>query len=227
MQDKAVPYLEELIKRYPVLRETGASLYDAYHIMLASFSAGGTLLVCGNGGSASDAEHIVAELMKSYLIKRRIDDSVAHELKALEDKVTSEQAGTLGFSLDALTHSLEGALPAISLTSNTALLTAYGNDVDPTFVFAQQVYAYGKPGDVLFVLSTSGNSANVIAASYVALVCGMKVIALTGISGGKLGELVSCTICVPEQETFKVQELHLPIYHALCAALEAQFFGRG
>ena len=164
------------------------------------------MLTCGNGGCAADAEHIVGELLKKFRKHRDIDAVVAAKLPA------------------ELAAKLEGALPAVSLVSMSGILTAFANDVAWETAFAQQVYGLGAAGDVLIALSTSGNSANCVAAAQVAKAKGMKVVALTGTDGGKLAALADAAIRVPERETYKVQELHLPVYHALCAALEDRLF---
>lgn len=176
---------------------------------------GGKLLVCGNGGSASDALHIVGELMKSFVLPRKINSVVEHALMNGNDD-------------DALyiCQNLQGALPAIALVSEAALTTAYSNDVAPDMMFAQQVLGYGVAGDVLLGISTSGNSRNVVLAAKVAKAKGMQVLALTGWGGGKLKGVSDVTVAVPDSETYRVQELHLPVYHALCLAVEEEFFGK-
>ena len=167
---------------------------------------GGKVLTCGNGGSAADAEHIVGELLKKFRKHRDIDSGVAARLPP------------------ELVAKLEGALPAVSLVSMSGILTAFANDVAWETAFAQQVYGLGNPGDVLIALSTSGNSANCVNAALVAKAKGMKVVSMTGEGGGKLGEVADVAIMVPESATFKIQELHLPVYHALCAELEETLF---
>lgn len=169
--------------------------------------------MAGNGGSAADADHIVGELMKGFRMKRPLAD---------KDKASLVAADALmGGKLAA---NLQGALPAISLSAHTALMTAFGNDCDPALAFAQQVKGYGSRGDVLMAISTSGNSGNILYAAVAAKAAGMKVIGLSGKGGGRLSEIADVCICVPETECFKVQELHLPVYHALCLMLENRFF---
>ena len=170
-------------------------------------------MVAGNGGSAADSEHIVGELMKSFLFNRKIDGDFETSL--------AEQFGETGIQL---AQKLEGTLPAIPLTSMPALTSAFANDVDAAVSFAQMIYGYGNKNDVFLGISTSGNSKNIIYALMVAKAKGIASVALTGGTGGKCKELADITICVPESETFKIQELHLPIYHALCSMLEADFF---
>lgn len=201
----------DLIARHPILSCCLESIMQAEIALTDCFSSGGKLIVCGNGGSAADSDHIVGELMKSFRLKRPIDAKFAEAYRKCN-----------GIEVPGW---LEGALPAISLISHTAFLTAFSNDESAFGAFAQQVYGYGHNGDVLLGISTSGNSANVVEAAKVARAKEMKVIALTGQSESKLSRLADIAICVPETETYKIQELHLPVYHALCAAVEAVCFG--
>jgi len=202
--------LDELMERYPQLNR--AEIQAAYALLAECYHNGGTVFCCGNGGSCADSEHIVGELMKSFLFKRAIRADIREKLA---------DYGQLGADLMA---DLEGALPAVSLTGHPALTTAFLNDTNPQLTFAQQLYGLARPGDVLITLSTSGNSRNCLYAAVTARAMGVKVIALTGSGGGKLAGLADALIAVPEEETFKVQELHLPVYHCLCAMLEAEFF---
>lgn len=203
--------LTDLFGNYPELRVCEAEVRSAAAILLGSFRSGGKLMVCGNGGSAADSEHAVGELMKSFRFKRPVDSAFADAYR--------EANGA-----DAPSW-LEGALPAISLVSQTALSTAFGNDEAVVGVFAQQVYGYGKAGDVLLAISTSGNSTNVVEAARVARAKGVKVISLTGSRESALTALSDVCVRVPRDEVFRIQELHLPVYHALCAAVEAALFG--
>ena len=198
--------LDELYVRYPQLKCCEGEIAKALDLLLTCYRGGGKVLTCGNGGSAADAEHIVGELLKKFRRHRDIDSGVAVKLPP------------------ELVAKLEGALPAVSLVSMSGILTAFANDVAWETAFAQQVYGLGKPGDVLIALSTSGNSANCVNAALVAKAKGMKVVSMTGAGGGKLGDLADAAIKVPETETYKIQELHLPVYHALCAALEEKLF---
>lgn len=202
---------DALFANYPELRPCEAEVRTAAELLLASFRSGGKLLVCGNGGSAADSEHIVGELMKSFRFKRGIDPAFVEAYR--------EVNGT-----DAPSW-LEGALPAISLVSQTALSTAFGNDEAAVGVFAQQVYGYGEEGDTLLAISTSGNSANVVEAAKVARAKGVRVVSLTGSKESALTAISDVCVRVPRDEVFRVQELHLPVYHALCAAVEAEIFG--
>lgn len=205
--------LNELLSRYPQLKVCEPTLIEAVSAIIDCYKNGGKILLCGNGGSCADCDHIVGELMKGFLKKRPL---------STEQKV---QMTNLSPLLDEETLSkLQGGLPAISLPSLTALNSALCNDVDPELIYAQSVMAMGKTGDVLIAMSTSGNAKNVFAAAKVAKGLGLTVIGLTGKGGGNLGEISDICIRVPETETFKVQELHLPVYHYLCAATEEEFF---
>lgn len=205
--------IAQLIGKYPDLAPVQKDIYDAYVKMKESFEVGGKLLVCGNGGSSSDSDHIVGELMKGFLSKR--------PLPANERERFSERFGEEGADLANL---LQGSLPTIGLSSHAALVSAVANDTDPSMVYAQQVYGYGKANDILFGISTSGNSQNVIRAIQVAKVKGLATIGLTGATGGRMKALCDIAICVPYVSTPDVQERHLPIYHALCIAIEEALF---
>lgn len=206
--------LDNCMNKYPELSVCMPEVWRAFELMRDSFREGCKLLVCGNGGSASDSDHIVGELMKGFMHKRPLPE----EEKAELIKLFPESGELLG-------NQLQGALPAISLTTHSALITAFANDVNADLIFAQQVYGYGLPGDTLLALSTSGNSSNVLHAVRTAKLKGMRTIGLTGINGGKLKEFCDVTICVPSASTPDIQERHLPIYHALCIMLEKEFFG--
>lgn len=198
-------YLKRMTDRYPALESVRGQVGEAFEILRTSYENGGKLLVCGNGGSASDSEHIVGELMKGFYRQRPLPDA---EKEAIGEISTF----------------LQGALPAIALTGHPALSTAFLNDVKADMTFAQQVYGYGKAGDVLIALSTSGNSANVLHAATVAKARKLAVIGLTGRDGGRLREICDVCITVPAWETADIQEYHLPVYHTLCAMLEEYFF---
>ena len=206
-------YLENLIERYPQLASVRGSVSRVYDILCSAFASGGKLLVAGNGGSAADAEHIVGELMKSFVKSRPVPEQMAERMRAVDWECGSRLAG-----------SLEGALPAIALTGQLGLSTAFLNDVDGSMVYAQQVYGYGREGDVFFGISTSGNAKNVYLACVAAKAKGMKAVGLTGRDGGRLAHVADASIIVPEQETYRIQELHLPVYHTLCLMLEEHFF---
>ena len=198
--------LGELFCRQPALEACCVDVVAAFEVMLAAYRSGGKVLTCGNGGGAADAEHIVGELMKRFRKHREIPAAIAAKLRP------------------ELAAKLEGALPAISLVSMEGLLTAFANDVAWETAFAQQVLALARPGDVLVALSTSGNSANCVAAAEVMRAVGGRSIALTGQAASRLSDVCDVAIRVPETETFRVQELHLPVYHALCAMLEEELF---
>lgn len=208
-------HIDLLIERYPALAVVKNDIIDAYLLMKRCYEKDGKLLVAGNGGSAADSEHIVGELMKRFRIPRPVPEDFKEKLRAA-DPVRGE----------ALSHQLEPGLMAIPLVSHQALSTAYSNDVGALGVFAQQLYGYGRPGDVFLAISTSGNSKNVMYAVVVARALGIKVIGLTGAKGGELAQAADVAIKVPETETYKIQELHLPVYHCLCLMLEECFFGR-
>ena len=205
--------LKTLLERHPVLESCKDALWTAVEAIIACYEKGGKLLVCGNGGSASDSQHIVGELMKGFVLPRKLNHATQ---KSLRD--------TCPNSADSLIAHLQSALPAISLVSETALSTAYANDVAPELCFAQQVLGYGNPGDILWGISTSGNSANVLYAAQVAKAKGLTVIGMTGQSGGKLKEWVDICMMAPAEETYRIQEYHLPLYHAVCLAVEVHFF---
>ena len=206
-------FIDELIDRYTKLESIKKDIEVAYELIKNMYKDGGKLLVGGNGGSAADSEHIVGELMKGFCKKRKISTDLAEKLENINEDLGLE-----------LGKCLQGALKAIAITGHTGLTTAFANDVDPNMIFAQQVYGYGDNKDILLCISTSGNSKNLIYAAITAKAKGMKVITLTGKDGGKLKEYSDISIIVPENETFKIQELHLPIYHALCLELEEFFF---
>lgn len=195
----------ELINRYPQLKKCETSIKKALDLIIDTYNKGGKILLSGNGGSAADCEHIAGELLKGFMLKREItDERIPEDIRV----------------------NLQGGLPAISLVSQSAILTAFANDVEPSMTYAQLVYAYAKENDLLIALSTSGNSKNVVNAVKTAKAIGIHVISMTGESDSLLSELSDVTIRVPEHETYKVQELHLPIYHYLCAETEKYFFGK-
>lgn len=196
--------LKELLERYPELAECEEQIKSAMELIRDTYKNGGKVLVCGNGGSCSDSEHIVGELMKGFKSMRKVtDERIPEELRA----------------------GLQGALPAISLPSQTGILSAFINDVDPEMMYAQLVYGYATEKDLLIGLSTSGNSKNVVNAAKVAKAVGAKAMAMTGAKESKLSEICDACIRVPETETYKIQELHLPVYHYLCAQIEYDIFG--
>ncbi len=205
-------YIDKLISRFPVLDACKTEISEAFLILKSGFECGGKLLVCGNGGSASDAEHIVGELMKGFKRQRKIPPELQSELTSIHPRGKY------------IASKLQRALPAIALTGHTSLNTAVANDTDAQLVFAQQVMGYGKSGDTLLGISTSGSAANVCDAFIVAKALNLKTIGLTGKDGGRFKQLCDVSIIAPEQSTEYVQELHLPIYHTLCSMLEDAFF---
>jgi D-sedoheptulose 7-phosphate isomerase len=206
-------FIDDLITRYPLLAPCQPEVSATFAALCSVFRRGGKLLVCGNGGSAADGEHIVGELMKGFLRLRPLPEGLRQRLLA-----AYPQDGAY------LAENLQGALPALSLASQTALLTAFSNDVAADLAFAQQVYGYGRAGDALLARSTSGNSKLVIHAAQVARLLGLTTLGLTGKGGGRLAPLCDVCVCVPDSSTHAIQERHLAIYHALCAALEEEFF---
>lgn len=208
--------LKQLISRYPELGACREDIEEAYRILEHCFESGNKLLVAGNGGSCADSQHIVGELMKGFKLPRTCSEDFAKKLKAIDSIRGAE-----------LAEKLQGGLSAIALTDHQGLNTAYINDVanGGLLVYAQQIYGFGKKGDVFLGISTSGNSQNIMNAVVVAKAIGMKVIGLTGKHGGELAKVADVAIKAPETETFMIQELHLPIYHCLCLMLEEKFFG--
>ena len=206
-------YVNDLTSRYPVLKACEDNILKAIELIEESYKNEGKLLVAGNGGSAADSDHICGELLKSFVKKREPSKEFLSSLCNI-DKDTG----------DYLSDKLQGSLPASALTNQSALMTASLNDVDGNVMFAQQGNGYGKKEDVLLGISTSGNSKDVVYAMVVAKAKGVKTIALSGKTGGKIAKLADCAIVVPENETYKIQELHLPIYHAICLAVENCFF---
>lgn len=200
-------HLQDLVARFPALRGCEGSIRQLYERLAQSFAAGGRLYLCGNGGSAADALHITGELVKSFRLRRPVDTAFAARARA------------------GLAEHLQGALPVFALVENTALATAFANDADPEYVFAQQVYAYAREGDCVLGISTSGNSRDVLYALEAARGRGAAPLGLTGRDGGAMKGLCDVCVVVPEMETDRIQELHLPVYHTLCAMLEEHFWG--
>ena len=214
MEQRLMKHIDTLLTRYPALSVCKDDIVAAYEIMEEAYFHDHKLLIAGNGGSAADSEHIAGELMKRFKTPRPVPQSFADKLKSI-DPVRGEN----------LAHNLERGLMAIPLVAHEALTTAYINDVDGLGVFAQQLYGFGRPGDVFLGISTSGNSKNIMSATVVARALGIKVIGLTGAKGGELAQVADVAIRVPETETYMIQELHLPVYHCLCLMLEDRFFG--
>ena len=214
MKESVKQTFEQLFEQYPALETCRADIRAAFELLAGSFRDGGKLMLCGNGGSAADCEHISGELLKGFRLKRAIPAADADTLARLY--------GDTGKKLATM---LQRGLSAIPLCSMTSLSTAVANDTDAEMVYAQQVYAAGRPGDVLLGISTSGNAANVCSAARVAKAFGMRAVGLTGADGGALHTLCDVSIRVPAREVYRIQEYHLPVYHCLGAMLELEFFG--
>lgn len=214
LESRIQKHVDTLVERYPQLDICKDDIIAAYKILEECYENDHKLLIAGNGGSAADSEHIAGELMKRFKSPRPVPAEFASKLVSIDEERGSE-----------LAQNLERGLMAIPLVAHEALTTAYINDVNGLGVFAQQLYGFGRPGDVFLGISTSGNSKNVMSATVVARAIGIKVIGLTGMSGGDLSTVADVTIKVPESETYKIQELHLPVYHTLCLMLEDRFFG--
>lgn len=205
--------ISEFTARYAGLCDCAEEIEKAAKLIAECYGNGHTVYTCGNGGSAADSDHIVGELMKGFLKKRPISEKMRAKLaKAYPDEA------------EYLVNNLQGGLPAVSLHSQSALLTAFANDVDASMMYAQTLFALGKEGDLLVAISTSGNSKNVVNAAKIASVIGIKIVALTGERRCALDDIADCVIHVGETETYRVQELHLPVYHWLCAKVEEEFF---
>ena len=211
--------IEALLQNHPTLTVCQDAIESARDLLTDTYRAGGKLLLCGNGGSAADCDHIAGELLKGFLSHRPLSEE---DCLALAEALPDGEADP---DLYLLAGQLQGGLPAVSLPAQTAVATAVCNDTDPALIFAQQVWALGQAGDALICLSTSGNSRNVVLAAKAARAKGMAVLALTGEHDSKLSELSDVTVQVPACDTYRVQEYHLPVYHYLCAAVEEEFFG--
>lgn len=214
LEHRLEKYIDFLIERYPVLKPCQEDIINAYLIMEECYEHDGKLLIAGNGGSAADAEHIAGELMKRFKTPRPVKPEMADKLRAIDPVRGAD-----------LAKNLECGLMAIPLVAHEAMTTAYINDVDGVGVFAQQLFGFGKFGDVFLGISTSGNSRNVMSATVIARALGIKVIGLTGSKGGELVSVADVVVRVPETETYMIQELHLPVYHCWCLMLEDRFFG--
>lgn len=215
MREGTDKILWELIRRRPELESSRDSIEAAVKTILNCYDSGGKLLICGNGGSAADSEHIVGELMKGFLLERPISREIGRKI---------DQQAEAG-EVEATFSGLQRGLPAISLVNQGALQTAIINDIGADMIFAQQVLGYGREGDILIAISTSGESLNVVKAACVARALKMEVIAMTGEKQGSLAKVSDILINVPGKENWQIQELHLPVYHGICAAVEYEMFG--
>lgn len=207
-------YVNDLLRRYPVLAPVEPSITALIDGVNGCFAGDNTLFLCGNGGSGADADHIAGEFLKGFLLRREANDA---ELKAFGDAFGDEGRAIAG--------KLQRGLRAISLLSHPGFITAFCNDVDPAMIYAQQLYALGRPGDMVLGISTSGNAENIRQAFMVARMRGIRTVLLTGEKKGRCLAYADLAVEVPERETYKIQELHLPIYHTLCMAVENHFFG--
>ncbi len=210
---KPQEYLKDLINRYPILDECRNDIEGAYEMMATCYRQKGKLLIAGNGGSSADSGHIVGELMKGFLSKRSLSEEIQQRL--------IESHREMG---EIMAKNLQGALPAIDLTAHGPLITAFSNDIDGDLIYAQQIIGYGQPGDIFLGISTSGNAKNILYGLYAAKAMGLNTIGLTGRTCGKMKDVCDITIKAPADTTPEIQELHLPIYHTLCAMLESYFF---
>jgi D-sedoheptulose 7-phosphate isomerase len=217
MKSSAKQYLDECLTSYPALEQCRDDIVAAFELLTACFKKNGKVLACGNGGSAADADHIVGEMMNKFSIKRPLARQDTEKIKSSPIPLNDKQF--------LLSH-LQRQLPAISLSAHSPLVTAIANDDDAEMIFGQQVFGYGREGDILIALTTSGNSKNIIRAVCVAKIFGIKVICLTGKSGGRVKDL-GCDVLVrvPEEVTYKIQQLHQPVYHCLCGMVEGEIFG--
>lgn len=212
MNEIATKTFDILFERYPSLISCQKEIYAATDAIINAYKHNGKLITAGNGGSAADAEHIVGELMKGFILPRKLSENISEKIK----KVSQNS--------EYLIKNLQMPLRAVSLVNQIALGTAFANDQAPDLVFAQQILGLGDDSDVFLAISTSGNSKNILYAVEVAKSMNITTVCLTGKSGGKLKDMADIAINVPETETYKIQELHLPVYHALCIAVEAEFF---
>lgn len=205
--------INKLLERYPRLKDTMPNIELAIKAIIETYKNNGKVLLAGNGGSASDCEHMAGELMKSFVRKRKIDKTLTNKLIEIDP-----QNG------EYIANTLERPLKAVALTSHPSLTTAYSNDRDPYLVFAQQLLGFGNSGDVFIGFSTSGNSKNILYTTTLAKAMGITIIAMTGENGGKLALESDIVIKAPSNETYRIQEYHLPIYHAICMEVEKYFF---
>ena len=205
-------FIEEFFQRHEDLVPLKEDILQVCQLLIEAFQNGNQLLLCGNGGSCADCDHIAGEFLKGFLLKRPVGRELRNALS---------QYGAEGEDIAA---KLQQGLPTISLNTHSAAISAFANDVDPELVYAQQVLAYGKPGDVLIGISTSGNAKNVAAAVMTANAIGMHTVGLTGKDGGKLAKLSDYALIMPKCETYRIQEDHLAVYHLLCAVVEYEIF---
>ena len=218
-------YIDTLCERKNALKGIKTDIVSAYVVLKDCYKNGNKVLICGNGGSSADASHMTGELIKSFKKERRIDEKFESKLKeSIEDYMDKNSLCDTRILLREMKDNLEKGLPTIDITAFNGANTAYVNDKDARYVYANSTLALGKFGDTLICITTSGNSTNVINAALVAKAVGMKVIALTGFDGGKIKDIADVSVVVPINETYLIQEEHLSIYHAICLDLEEEFF---
>lgn len=215
MKDRTIQIMESFYNKHPEFTLIKENIMEACQLITDAYRIGGKLLVCGNGGSCADSDHIVSELMKGFLLYRPLDIELKNRFK--------QYFGENGWKVS---EKLQYSLPAISLNAHISFSTAFTNDVDAELAYAQQVMGYGKKEDVIIGISTSGNAKNVYFAFMTARVKGMKCIALSGRDGGKLASIADCSLIVPHNETYLIQEHHLVIYHFICSFIESEMFER-
>lgn len=213
MKDRTANYLEKFFKSSKQLLSMKKDILEICEAITYCYKNGGQVLVCGNGGSSSDSDHIVGELMKGFLLQRPLGKKIIERFGSLY--------GEYGVNIS---KKLQGALPAIALNTQTALISAFNNDVDPDLTYAQQVMGYGKLGDIVIGISTSGNAINVYNALITGKVIGAKTIAFTGRDGGRISKVSDYSFIAPEEETYLIQEYHLMIYHFVCMYVESELF---
>ena len=212
MKERTKGFVDAFFLRHPDLVCIRENILKAGALWTEALGKGGKILLCGNGGSCADCDHIAGELLKGFLLRRPV---------SLDFKEKMAQYGEFGTEIGS---KLQHGLPAISLCTHSAPMSAVANDVDGDLVFAQQVFAYGNPGDILVGISTSGNAKNVSAAMMVGNAKGLHTMALAGRDGGRIGQLAEVAVVAPQQETYRIQEDHLAIYHLLCAMVEYELF---
>ena len=213
MKEITQNFMNDFFARHPDLLPLQTEILQACDIVKTAFQNGNKLLLCGNGGSCADCDHIAGEFLKGFLLKRPVNAELKNKMAEKYGEMGAEIAGKL-----------QQGLPTISLVTHSAAISAFENDVDPDFIYAQQVLAYGKPGDVLIGISTSGGAKNVAAAVMTANSLGLHTIGLTGKDGGKLAQYAELSLIMPQSETYRIQEDHLAVYHLLCAVVEYEIF---
>lgn len=213
MKERTQKFINDFFARHSDLMPLQEQIMQSCHMLIEAFQNGNKLLLCGNGGSCADCDHIAGEFLKGFLLKRPVNAELINAMQEKYGEYGAEIAGKL-----------QQGLPTISLVTHSAAISAFENDVDPELIYAQQVLAYGKPGDVLIGISTSGGAKNVAAAVMTANSLGLHTIGLTGKDGGKLAQAAELSLIMPQCETYRIQEDHLAVYHLLCAVVESEMF---